>query len=40
MDIFVDIAAGRVTPGAEYAKFQRFAQDADALVERELVLGR
>ncbi len=40
MDIFVDIAAGRITPGAEYAKFQRFAQDADSLVERELVLGR
>ncbi len=40
MDLFVDIPAGRVTPGAEYTKFQRFAQDADSLVERELILGR
>jgi hypothetical protein len=36
----IDIPAGRVQPGAEYAKFQRFAQEADALVEREILVGR
>jgi tetratricopeptide (TPR) repeat protein len=35
----VDIPAGRVQPGDEYAKFQKFAQEADTLVEREIVLG-
>ncbi|MFO0678235.1 MAG: tetratricopeptide repeat protein [Polyangiaceae bacterium] len=36
----VDIPAGRVQPGADYAKFVRFAQDADTLVEREILVGR
>lgn len=35
----VDVPAGRVQPG-EYARFQRFTEDADALVEREIALGR
>ena len=35
----VDVPAGRVQPG-EYARFQRFTQDADALVEREIALGK
>jgi hypothetical protein len=39
LDRYVDIPAGRVQPGEEYARFQRFAQEADALVEREIVLG-
>jgi tetratricopeptide (TPR) repeat protein len=40
LDRLVDIPAGRVQPGAEYAAFQRFAQEADTLVEREIVLGK
>ena len=36
---WVDIPAGRVQPN-EYATFQRFTQDADALVEREIALGK
>ena len=40
LDRMIDIPAGRVQPGAEYLKFQRFVQDADAMVEREILLGR
>ncbi|CAN5573881.1 hypothetical protein BH09MYX1_BH09MYX1_63020 [soil metagenome] len=36
----VDLPAGRVQPGAEYAAFVKFTQDADALLEREVLLGR
>ena len=36
---FVDVPAGRVQPN-EYARFQSFTQAADALVEREIALGR
>ncbi len=35
----VDIPAGRVQPG-EYAKFQKFTQEADVLIEREIALGK
>ena len=35
----VDIPAGRVQPG-EYAKFQKFTQEADLLIEREIALGK
>ena len=35
----IDVPAGRVQPGAEYAAFQKFTQDADALVERDVALG-
>jgi tetratricopeptide (TPR) repeat protein len=35
----VDIPAGRVQPN-EYARFQKFTADADALLEREIALGR
>jgi tetratricopeptide (TPR) repeat protein len=35
----IDVPAGRVQPN-EYAAFQRFTQAADALVEREIALGR
>ncbi len=34
----VDVPAGRVQPN-EYARFQRFTEAADALVEREIALG-
>jgi hypothetical protein len=35
----VDVPAGRVQPG-EYAAFQKFTQAGDALVEREIALGK
>jgi hypothetical protein len=35
----VDIPAGRVQP-AEYPQFQKFAQDADAMLEREIAIGK
>jgi len=35
----VDIPAGRVQPGAEYARFVQFTQAADQLLEREIALG-
>ena len=40
LDRLVDIPAGRVAPGAEYARFQHFAQASDALFEREIHLGK
>jgi tetratricopeptide (TPR) repeat protein len=36
----VDIPAGRVQPGAEYARFVAFTQQADGLLEKEIALGR
>lgn len=36
----VDLPAGRVQPGKEYAAFVKFTQDADALLEREVALGK
>ena len=38
LDRTVDIPAGRVQPGAEYARYQRFIHEGDNLVQRELVL--
>lgn len=35
----VDIPAGRVQPGAEYARFLQFTQSADQLLAREIALG-
>jgi hypothetical protein len=40
LDRMIDIPAGRVQPGAEYATFASFTQKADALLERDVVLGR
>lgn len=40
LDRTIDVPAGRVKPGDEYARFMRFVQDADALLDREVVLGR
>jgi len=36
----VDIPAGRVQPGEEYARFVSFTREADRLLEREIALGR
>jgi hypothetical protein len=36
----VDIPAGRIQPGAEYARFVAFTQQADVLLEKEIALGR
>jgi tetratricopeptide (TPR) repeat protein len=35
----VDIPAGRVQPGVDYARFVAFTQGADQLLEREIALG-
>jgi cellulose synthase operon protein C len=35
-----DIPAGRVQPGAEYDAFRHFVQEADALLDREIYLGK
>ena len=35
----IDIPAGRVQPGAEYARFVQFTQSADQLLAREIALG-
>ncbi len=39
LDRVIELPAGRIQPGAEYAKFQKFTQDADTLVERDVALG-
>jgi hypothetical protein len=38
-DRLIDIPAGRVQPGPEYAAWQKFVRDADTLVAREVFLG-
>ena len=40
LDRVVDVPAGRVQPGDEYKKLLGFAQDTDAMIEREVVLSR
>ncbi len=40
LDRVVDIPAGRVQPGADYARYLRFIHDGDNLVQHQLVLGR
>jgi hypothetical protein len=35
----VDIPAGRVQPGSEYARFVQFTEQADQLVAREIGIG-
>jgi tetratricopeptide (TPR) repeat protein len=39
LERLVDLPAGRVQPGDDYAKYQQFARDADAAYERETVVG-
>jgi hypothetical protein len=36
----VDVPAGRVQPGAEYARFLAFTRKADEMLERDIALGR
>jgi len=36
----VDVPAGRVQPGAEYARFVAFTRKADEMLEREIAVGR
>ncbi len=38
-DRTVDLPAGRVAPGSDYAVWQKFIRDADALLSRNLLLG-
>jgi hypothetical protein len=40
LDRMVDMPAGRVQPGTEYASFRRFVEEADTLLEREVFIGR
>jgi hypothetical protein len=37
-DRILDLPAGRVQPGQEYATWQRFVRDADTMLTREVVL--
>jgi tetratricopeptide (TPR) repeat protein len=39
-DRTIDLPAGRVQPGDEYARWQQFTRQADALVARDVALGR
>lgn len=37
-DRVIDLPAGRVEPGEQYARWQKFVRDADALLGRELLV--
>lgn len=39
-DRVIDLPAGRVQPGDEYAKWQQFTRQADTLIGRDIALGR
>ncbi len=39
-DRVIDLPSGRVQPGDEYAKWQTFARNADALVSRDVLIGQ
>ena len=39
-DRVIDMAAGRVQPGDEYAAWQKFVREADSLLSREVTLGK
>ncbi|HEY8040096.1 MAG TPA: tetratricopeptide repeat protein [Polyangiaceae bacterium] len=39
-DRLIDLAAGRVQPGEEYAAWQKFVRAADALVTRDVLIGK
>jgi hypothetical protein len=35
----IDLPAGRVQPGDEYARWQTFVREADALLTRDVLIG-
>ena len=39
-DRVIDLPAGRVEPGAQYASWQKFVRQADALVVRDVIVAR
>jgi hypothetical protein len=39
-DRVIELPAGRVQPGEEYAAWQKFVREADALVSRDVLVGR
>jgi tetratricopeptide (TPR) repeat protein len=39
-DRVIDFPAGRIQPGAEYASWQKFTQQADAVVTRDVLVGK
>ncbi len=40
LDRYIDIPAMRVAPGPEYRQFSEFVQHADALMDRDILVGR
>jgi tetratricopeptide (TPR) repeat protein len=40
LDRRVEVPAGRVQPGKDYAAFMQFTRDGDALLDREVAVGR
>ncbi len=40
LERIADVPAGRIQPGAEYAKFVQFAERGDTLFEAEILVGR
>jgi hypothetical protein len=36
----IDLPAGRVLPGDEYAKWQKFVREADAMLTRDVRVGK
>jgi hypothetical protein len=39
-DRTIALPAGRVQPGLEYATWQKFVRDADALIARDVLIGK
>jgi hypothetical protein len=39
-DRTIVLPAGRVQPGEEYATWQKFVRDADALIARDVLIGK
>ena len=39
-DRVIDLPAGRVQPGKEYSTWQGFVRNADALIAREVAIGK
>jgi tetratricopeptide (TPR) repeat protein len=40
LERLIDLPAGRVQPGDDYASYRQFIQNGDAMLEREIVIGR
>jgi hypothetical protein len=40
LERLIDLPAGRVQPGEDYAKYREFVRQADALLERDILVGK